>query len=177
MHLCIESIENDPGVDKTEIFKKFKCTLESNLINISKEECSKDSLIKLFSRLVLLNYSFDKKESYKFLSNLFNYKDLLNEEIYKSMKQFVKETLENSLNIEFDTEKFIEDYANLLEYVFDSSTIEPGLEFLIGQIKQEENDYQTAISKLAAKICGINEDTRFSIDKGLLNKTKEILIG
>lgn len=176
MHLCIKSIENDPGVDKTEIFKKFKCILESNLINISKEECSKDSLIKLFSRLILLNYSFDKKESYKFLSNLFDYKDLLNEESYKSMKQFVKETLENSLNIEFDTEEFIEDYANLLEYVFDSSTIEPGLEFLIGQINQEENDYQKAISKLAAKICGINEDTRFSIDKGLLNKTKKVLI-
>ena len=49
-----------------------------------------------------------------------------------------------------------------MEYVFDSSTIEPGLKYVIEQIKQENDNYQIAIRKLIEKMIGKNEKSRFN---------------
>ena len=169
--IIMRSIELEPAINKFAIFEEIKTILEEEVKSINKEYCSKDTLSQFFTRILLLNYYFydNKREqdTYRFLSSIFNYQDLINKNAFTESQKHVKKVIID-LKLLFTCETFIENFVNLMEYVFSSSTIDEGLGYCINQIKTEKSEYQFVIRSLIEKIIGKNERSRF----GFSNENK-----
>lgn len=112
-----------------EIFDNFKEALENNLESVRREDCSKDSLVKLFSLLLLLSYCCKHKRAfYSFGADLFSYSDLIDKTTYFKIKKHTKEFVERYYNERgFNIEEFMKYYSNLLECnVFSARNIDVG---------------------------------------------------
>ena len=166
--IIIKTIELEPAINKFVIFEKIKEILEEDIRFIEKDKCSNQVLSQFFTRITLLDYyfcdSFKEQETYNFLSTMFNYNDLINEKNFSETQEHIKKVI-NYLNLSFTNEIFIENFLDLMEYVFNSSTIEPGLKYVIKQANKENNIYQSTILKLIDKMIGYTEKGRFSFDE------------
>lgn len=126
-------------VDK-EIFDNFINILENNLDGVERDNCSKDSVVKLFSHLLTLNYCYNHQDKYRFLRDLFSYSDLVGKNDYYEIKKFVKEFVERYYpEIGFNTDKFVEYYSNLMVFVFSPNDIFEGIVNLANQLVNEDD--------------------------------------
>ena len=123
-----------------EIFENFKEALENNLKNVRRENCSKDSVVKLFSHLLSLNYCYKYQRTYSFMRDLFSYSDLIGKNDYCSIKQFTKELVERYYDeIGFDMNKFMQYYSSMMVFVFSPSDIKKGIVDIANQIVLEQD--------------------------------------
>lgn len=127
-----------------EIFNIFVNTLEQNLKKIKREKCSQDSRIKLFSHILALNYCHDPttmvpREKY-IMRDLLFYFDLINRDNYYRVKQFVKEFIRQYyVKIEFNNDKFIEYYSDMMKFVFSPNDINKGIIDITNRILEEKD--------------------------------------
>lgn len=180
VQISIINITVEENIKKLNIYKKIKKILENNLDNLDIKRCSKEAVSQLFTRILLLDYYFCdcyiEQETYNFLNEIFNYEDLINEDtFFKSQKHVEKIFIDRELP--FDKQIFIENYINLIEFIFDSSTVDEGLKYTIKQVNQDKTNFQEALLKLIAKIIGINEKSRFEYeeDEELYTEARKIL--
>jgi len=168
VQISIINITVEENIKKLNIYKKIKKILENNLDNHDIKSRSKEAVSQLFTRILLLDYYFSdcykEQETYNFLTEIFDYKDLINEDAFcKSQKHIEKIFIDRELS--FDNQIFIENYISLIEFIFDSSTVDEGLEYTIKQVNEDKTNFQEALLKLIAKIIGINEKSRFEYDE------------
>lgn len=139
-----------------DVLNDFRSILEDNMRNIKNNHFSEDSSVMFFQFLLTINYLYNDKESYNFASDVFKYYDILTNENYYKIKNYIKGFKSQFLKGEFDDKerlfndkKFSEYFVELAVYIFDSKSIEDGLRYILNNLEYENGEFGLILNNLA----------------------------
>jgi len=126
---------------KEQHFELIEYTLENNLKNISQDDISQDSSIKLFMRLLSMNYCYNQRMHNQFMSEIFYYRDLINFDTYYYIKNYVLNYQRNyCVNSLFNLKEFQDQFCSLITFIFRPANIVQGSMDLIHAVLGIEDE-------------------------------------
>lgn len=163
IQLFLKYTQNSVNLDA---LKDFRIMIKNNMNNITNSDFSEDSAVTFFQNLLALNYLYNCNEFFRFKNNIFKYDIILNKQNYFRIKRYIKglfeaqfdqkgfETQENR----FNKHKFCEYYLELVNYIFDSDTVEEGLEYIINSLENEKGEFGLVLYTLGNNLANGTED-------------------
>jgi len=140
---------------KEQHFEHVEKILKNNLSKIDRKEISKDSSIKLFKRLLSINYCYNQMIHTQFMSDIFLYSDLINSDAYYCVKEYIINHQRNYCTNEsiFLLKDFQDHFCSLMTFVFSPSDIGQGsVDLVQAMIKTEDQEFIDFIGMILIKL-------------------------